>query len=206
MLFRSFAHGADWSIYYLEITMIAPFLVATGAWWVVTVFRERRWAGLAAARESVHLAPAGAAVAGALMAFGLVAYAPAPLAGARRGQRLIAGYHMSAHAAVKRLPGEKIVVFVRYARNHNPHQSLVFNEANLDRARVWWVYDRGADNARLLRSAPGRMPYLMDESRGWLGPLAAAPVADARHLRVYLAAEAALAIERATLAAPARAR
>ena len=202
--YLSFAHGADWSVYYLEITMIVPFLVACGAWWIVNAFRERRWTGLAAARAGLREVPAGAALAGAMIAFAIAAYAPSALSGARRGQKLISGYHLSAQGAVQRLPGEKIVLFVRYARGHNPHQSLIFNEADLDDARVWWVYDRGADNARLMQSAPGRTPYLLDEARGWIGPLAEAPVADARHLRVALAAERALAAQRATVAVPAR--
>ena len=188
--YLSFAHGAEWSIYYLEITMVVPFLVACGAWWVVTALRERRIGRTRAERAaSLHAVPAGAALAGAVMAFALALYVPGALAGGRRAHRNQAGYHQSAHAAVAKLPGEKLIVFVRYATGHNPHQSLIFNQADLPGARVWWVYDRGTDNARLLRVAGDRTPYLLDEGHGWLGPLADAPRPSRRHLAVALAME-----------------
>ena len=60
-------------------------------------------------------------------------------------------------------PGEHIMVFIRYAPNHSPHESLVTNSPDLNAARVWTVYDRGADNIRLIRFAPARTPYLFDD-------------------------------------------
>jgi len=64
------------------------------------------------------------------------------------------------------------VVFVRYAPDHRIHLSLVRNEPDAARARVWTVYDRGADNARLLRAAPDRVPFLYDEASGRLTRMA----------------------------------
>ncbi len=62
-------------------------------------------------------------------------------------------------------------MFVRYAPGHNPHMSLVANGADLEHARVWVVYDRRGDNARLCRMAPDRVPYLYDEASRRLLPL-----------------------------------
>ena len=55
------------------------------------------------------------------------------------------------------------MVFIRYAPHHSPHESLVTNEPDLQAARAWTVYDRGADNIRLIRFAPDRTPYLFDD-------------------------------------------
>ena len=54
-------------------------------------------------------------------------------------------YHRDFRDAVCSMaPGEHIMVFIRYAPNHSPHMSLVTNEPDLNAARVWTVYDRGA--------------------------------------------------------------
>jgi hypothetical protein len=45
---------------------------------------------------------------------------------------------------------------------------VINNEPDLPRARIWIVYDRGSDNARLLAIARDRTPYLYDEARGAL--------------------------------------
>ena len=37
------------------------------------------------------------------------------------------------------------------------------NAPDLKAARVWTVYDRGQDNIRLIRLAPGRTPYPFDD-------------------------------------------
>lgn len=68
---------------------------------------------------------------------------------------------------VRTLP-DRSVVFVRYGPDHLIHLGLIRNEPDAARARVWTVYDRGADNARLMRLAPDRVPYLYDEASGWL--------------------------------------
>ena len=59
-------------------------------------------------------------------------------------------------------------MFVRYAPDHLIHLSLIRNEPDAARARVWTVYDRGADNERLMRVAPDRVPFLYDEASGKL--------------------------------------
>jgi hypothetical protein len=66
---------------------------------------------------------------------------------------------------------DSAIVFVRYAPTHNDGLSLVRNVPDLASQRVWVVYDRGAENARLLALAPRRIPYLFDEASWTLRPL-----------------------------------
>ena len=71
-------------------------------------------------------------------------------------------------ASVDQVPAKRSIIFVRYSPRHDPHLSLIFNDPNLADAPHWFVYDRGADNARLLRAAPDRVPFLYDEESGVL--------------------------------------
>ncbi len=86
----------------------------------------------------------------------------------RRNETL---YHRNFQRLVGEIPDSRAIVFVRYRPNHTAHFSLVRNVPNLDKARVWVVYDRGADDARLLRLAPDRVPYLYDDARLAIVPL-----------------------------------
>ncbi|HVG45117.1 MAG TPA: hypothetical protein VM890_10320, partial [Longimicrobium sp.] len=85
----------------------------------------------------------------------------------RIARAILAGrarYFEAVDRRVAAIPEPKAVVFVRYAPDHTVHWSLVRNEPDPAAARVWRVYDRGADNPRLLRAAPDRVPYLYDEA------------------------------------------
>jgi hypothetical protein len=75
------------------------------------------------------------------------------------------------------VPERRALVFVRYAPGHSPHQSLVQNAPDVTRARLAFAYDRGADDARLIRAMPGRALYLYDEAASRLRPLTAADLA-----------------------------
>jgi hypothetical protein len=68
-------------------------------------------------------------------------------------------------------------VFIRYAPWHDIHRSLIANDADLPDAKTWFVYDRGVENAKLTALAPGRTPYLYDESSRMIGLLAPQPTA-----------------------------
>jgi hypothetical protein len=48
----------------------------------------------------------------------------------------------------------------------------VRNVPDVRSARIWTVYDRGAENAQLLRLAPRRMAYLFDEAEWALKSMA----------------------------------
>lgn len=171
LLYLSYAHDASWTLYYIE-TM--PLLAFFGAYGIVVVARRLLNAGAAVRRLTTdgaeRLLPA---VAAALV---LLAIVPA-------GRTLamvrvqIAGDHQlydGFRALVRRIPDRRAIVFVRYARTHNDGLALVRNEPSLDRARVWTVYDRGTDDARLLALAPDRTPYLFDEASWKLTPLVTA--------------------------------
>lgn len=75
-------------------------------------------------------------------------------------------------AALASLPGDRHLVFVRYAPDHNVHRSLIANEGDLAHARVWTVNDRGGDNAQLQALAPDRHAWLYDEATRQFTPLA----------------------------------
>ena len=55
------------------------------------------------------------------------------------------------------------IVFVRYMPTHYIHESLVANDPDLASARLWIVFDRGAENQKLIALAPERTTYLFDE-------------------------------------------
>ena len=84
----------------------------------------------------------------------------------REGKRAAMAGQRTFRETLSKLPGQQAIVFVRYAPSHNPHRSVIANDADLVNARVWLVYDRGADNERLLRTAPNRVPYVFDEASG----------------------------------------
>jgi len=154
VLYLAYAHPAWWTMYYVECMPVLAFLIALGI--------VRALALLDAPRRTT----AGLAVA----AVGLVAVG----AVARQVRATIGDDHAYYDAFARlltQLPDERAVVFVRYGPKHLDGMSLVRNVADLDRERVWSVYDRGADDARLIAAAPGRTPYLFDEQSWTLRPL-----------------------------------
>ena len=145
-----YAHPLDWLIYYYEAHAFLAFTVALGLWRSV-VFLTRSRASVASL------------AAAALVALGLGL-------GARNGlvtRDWIHGlgeYPRAFAKAVAAIPDPKAIIFVRYDPRHDPNFSLIANPPDYREARVWIVYDRGADNARLLALAPDRVPYLFDET------------------------------------------
>jgi hypothetical protein len=146
-------------LYYVEGQPVLAFFAALGLARVAGVYARRveRGEGVAARREWIVVAV-------------VLAMLPS-LAGdaelARRGKRAQRQVQSAFQARIDALPGRS-VVFVRYGPEHGIHLSLIRNPPDAARARVWTVYDRGPDNARLLRVAPGRVPYLYDEASGRL--------------------------------------
>jgi hypothetical protein len=61
------------------------------------------------------------------------------------------------------IPDQRAILFVHYAPSHYVHESLVANDPDLADARLWIVYDRGAEDAKLAALAPDRATYLFDE-------------------------------------------
>lgn len=161
-----FGHAPTWSVYYVEIHPVLALLAALGLWrclrWPIGSARD--WSGL---REPVT-PPAAAAMLGISAVFAIAVCWS--VGRARDDGRRLRTYRIAFVDALRTIPFEKSVVFVRYAPSHNPHVSLIDNEPDLARARRWVVYDRGPDeNARLMALAPDRVALLYDEDRGAMG-------------------------------------
>ncbi len=162
-VYLSFFHSPTWSIYYAELQPVLAFLTALGVW---TVLRARTVAE--ARRPSAGVTPEtrGALGAGLIPIAAVALLVLVPVVKERSEQGIATRtYQRDFVKAVRSIPVEKSIVFVRYGPNHNPHLSLVYNEPWLDEARTWIVYDRGPDNLRLMAKAPDRMPLLFNEAR-----------------------------------------
>jgi len=67
--------------------------------------------------------------------------------------------------AVAQMP-PRSMLFVRHAKWHEGHWSLVTNDPDFAAARTWIAYDRGDSlNAELVRRSGGRSAFLFDERR-----------------------------------------
>lgn len=161
------AHAPGWTVYYLEIQPVLAFLTAAGLGLAASAAGARlrreqavgstRWRGFEAA-----------CALGVVLA-GLV---PAALNASRiRDVKRTEAAALERFRSLLRSLPERSVVFVRYGPDHDPHRSLIVNEPDLARARVWVVHDRGEDDTRLLGLAPDRVPYLYEESGRTLRPL-----------------------------------
>jgi hypothetical protein len=158
LLYLLYAHPAGWSLYYMEGLPVLAFATALG---VVRLIELG-----ARARAPLHARLA----AGVLL---LAALAGPAWATVRLVRAQIVSDHSFYDTFRAALPAEpdSAIVFVRYAPTHNDGVSLVRNVPNLASERVWVVYDRGAENARLIAFAPRRTPYLFDEASWTLRPL-----------------------------------
>ena len=158
LLYLLYAHPARWSLYYIEVLPVLAFATALGIMRVLELGAHRK-------------ASTRARVATGLALLLAVIY-PASVT-LRQVRAQIETDHAYYDTFVSTLPGEpdSAIVFVRYARTHNDGLSLVRNVPDVQAARVWTVYDRGAENAELLRIAPNRKPYLFDEASWSMKPL-----------------------------------
>lgn len=153
-------HAPQWTVYYVEIQPVLAFATAVAWWRVASLFANRKLAW--PLRELPAVVP-GAVIAVLVSATLLFPYNTRMVNYIRLNKAEGSAYHRDFRDLLKLVPGEHIMVFIRYAPNHSPHMSLVTNEPDLEAARVWTVYDRGLDNIRLIRLAPGRTPYLFDD-------------------------------------------
>lgn len=159
--YLSYAHPAPWTLYYLESSWLLPFAAALGLWMTLTMV-ARRTRGPSVQLLRVASTPATFVTAAFLGA--LTWFAIPRVNGAREFADLshatIRGWRTFVQAAI---PDERAILFVRYTPTHYVHESLIANDPDLAGARLWIVFDRGAENRRLAALAPERTLYLFDE-------------------------------------------
>jgi hypothetical protein len=153
------AHHETWTAYYVEAFPLLAFLSATG---LAKVF-SRLEIALARRRSRRVWKPVRAAgLSVAILAIVVYAF---PQAEVERLWKQSRGEDWARFATLLgRLPPDPAVVFVRYSPKHDIHHSLVMNVPDLEREHFWIAYDRGDDNARLLRLAPERRAFVYDEA------------------------------------------
>jgi hypothetical protein len=161
--YLAFAHPPGWVVYYFELLPALHFLAAIG---LVRLLGQsgdgipdrgtQMWAPIA--RSS------------AVAALLLLPFCLSDLARVRAAIDARNEFHRRADQVIRAAPANSIV-FVRYPASHNPHLAVTRNEVDLASARSWVVYDRGAENARLLSFAPDRRPYVLDASTLRLEPM-----------------------------------
>jgi hypothetical protein len=158
LLYLFYAHPARWSLYYIEGLPVLAFVTALGVLRVLELGARRTSSSRARLAVLVTL---------------LVAMAYPTVVTLRQVRAQIVTDHAYYEAFVASLPPEpdSAIVFVRYAPSHNDGLSVVRNVPDIRSERIWTVYDRGAENAQLLRLAPARRPYLFDEASWSLKPL-----------------------------------
>jgi hypothetical protein len=163
LLYLTFAHADNWTVYYIETEAVTVALVAIGGGRVLRWIADRR-------KESAPLAASRAAFGVVLLAVVVFSTWSRSLREARGTTRFVSFDQDRFRRQVERLAGPAIV-FIRYAADHDVNKSLIINEYDLERAHAWLVYDRGMDNRRLMALAPGRIPYRYDEERHRLSKL-----------------------------------
>jgi len=170
LAYTTYAHNADWTVYYLETQPVCALLAAAGIWVVIAAI-GRRW------RREPHAdssrSPGTHFAAWCMFALAILAI-PATRDGVdmvRHGRSIGDLPHRLFRQAVDSLPGSRKIVFVRYAPGEGCQQNLIQNYPPLATAPTWIVNDRGDDDGRLLRAAPDRIPYLFDAKENTMQPL-----------------------------------
>ncbi|MBL8958543.1 MAG: hypothetical protein JNJ98_01735 [Gemmatimonadetes bacterium] len=143
------AHDPEWRPYYLTLYAGAAVLTTSGAM-RAAAWTARRW----------RWRPSVSAGLWATISLGLLA---ARVPAARQAIEERGRYVRQFDDAVRALPGDRLLVFVRYAPTHSFHQSLVRNSPFLRDARVWIAHDRGPLNRELILADTSRWPYLYEE-------------------------------------------
>jgi hypothetical protein len=161
--YLAFAHPPGWVVYYFELLPALHFLAALG---LVRLLGQSNGRALDA---TAHVS-AAVARSSALAAVLLLPLCLTDVGRVRAAIDVRNGFHRRAEEVIRAAP-PKSIVFVRYAPSDSPHLAVTRNEADLASARSWVVYDRGADDKRLLALAPDRKPYVLEPSTFRLTPL-----------------------------------
>lgn len=168
LAYLGYAHAASWSVYYLEIQPVLAFATAVAWWRVASLVANRRPGWPLRELPAVTSNTIIAVVIGAVLLFPYLTRMVKYSAAAKTESQQ---YYQNFRDLLALAPGERIMVFIRYAPDHSPHLALVTNSPDLATARAWPVYDRGPENVKLMRLDPTRRPYLFDDEHGVLIPL-----------------------------------
>ena len=160
--FLFFVFYPGWSAYYVQLLPVFAYITALGLWRAFALVRSPP---LRAGQVSSAVSSPGTALAVLLFLILTIPQQAEAVSWGREYQLDRRREQVSFRSGVSKLPGKRIVVFVRYGPNHNVDRSLVVNAPDLDAMRVWAVHDRGLDDLQLIRLAPDRIPYLFDGSR-----------------------------------------
>ena len=68
-------------------------------------------------------------------------------------------------ARLEKMPGRQLVI-VEYAADHDPVDDWVYNDPDIDRAKVVWARDMGAENGKLLAYFAGRTVWIAKPDAG----------------------------------------
>jgi hypothetical protein len=162
LVYLIFPYDRGWTVYYVELFPVLGFLTGVGlavaSRWVVRRLQSSSVPPVVVRRGVLAMGIIYGAC-GFFHLMGEVGLARAKQDYLRREQVAFA-------TAIAPIRDSAAVVFIRYAPGHSPHLSLIDNGPDLDRVRIWEVYDRGADNERLMQHFPHRVPYLYDEAGG----------------------------------------
>jgi len=147
----------NWTIYYMEIAPVLAFLTVCGLALVLRVLArepERAWDWARAPRAAVAMCVA-------------ILFTIPMLRREVRFDRFQHGqnaiYTREFRNVVAHLPGPS-VLFVRHAKFHEAHRSLVVNDPDFATSNTWLAYDRGdSANAALMKRLPERTAFLFDE-------------------------------------------
>jgi hypothetical protein len=161
LAYLAYAHDVGYTLYYMETQ--STFAVVAGFGLVMIPFiAARRWARVRS-REAPDLVGRSAAIWCALALFA-VAVAPTvtALRGLRKGREIGDLPHRMFRDTVASLPDPRSIVFVHFPAGEGCGENFIENTPPLETARAWVVYDRGAEDAQLIKAAPDRVPYRFD--------------------------------------------
>lgn len=159
-------HQAGWTIYYAES---AAFWFIPGAVGLVCliVALGRRLGGGAEAEGRAGLV--------VLLAAPVLIWLSFEDSAPYREWRQVRAGESRAFAEFVRQGPPGAIYFVRYGEARSGRPGLIRNDPFLATARAWVVYDLGPKDQELLRAAPGRTGYLVDEATRSVTELPRAP-------------------------------
>jgi hypothetical protein len=131
-----YAHPAWWTVYYLEAFPVFFYVAIAGL-----AFLARTW---------LHLDRRELACVLALLFLVMTPWLIRDVLNARSQIDERNEFQRRAREVLSQLPDPSAVVFVNYPSDHLHFRSLILNTPDYRAARLWLVYDRGADNERLL--------------------------------------------------------